>query len=263
MTHDADAPEFASPPTPAASSTASSAAGNHAPEPAQMRRLSSPRGGRPLRRRRAPLTLLKIALPTVVFVTLGYLGYWWLESRDTVVDPTVVQQPGGSGGTKAEVTVNDLKYDGKDKQGRPYSITAEAASHADGDERHIALKKPLADIIMSGGAYVAVTALEGVLDRDSDIVTLNGDVTLFHDNGLSFQTDSATIDLKAKTAEGSAPVEGQNGDGELFSQGFRVTDDGDTIEFTGKAYMKIYPKQKNQDQGEPVQQGQVQEGQGG
>ena len=59
-------------------------------------------------------------------------------------------------------------------------------------------------------------------DRDADIVTLNGDVTLFHDNGLSFQTDSATIDLKNKTAEGSDPVEGQNGDGELVSQGFRV-----------------------------------------
>ena len=32
--------------------------------------------------------LLKIALPLVVVVTLGYLGYWWLESRGTVVDAT-------------------------------------------------------------------------------------------------------------------------------------------------------------------------------
>jgi len=94
---------------------------------------------------------------------------------------------------------------------------------------------------------VALTANDGVLDRDADIVTLNGDVTLFHDNGLSFQTDSATIHLKDKTAEGSDPVEGQNGDGELISQGFRVLDDGDTIVFTGKAYMKIYPKQKDQE----------------
>ncbi len=99
---------------------------------------------------------------------------------------------------------------------------------------------------MSSGAYVALTANDGILDRDADIITLNGDVTLFHDNGLSFQTDSATIDLKEKTAQGDDPVEGQNGDGELVSQGFRVRDDGDTIEFTGKAYMKIYPKQKDQ-----------------
>jgi len=196
------------------------------------------------RRRGVLVRLLKVALPLVMAVTLGYLTYWWLASRGTVVDPQVVQQVGQD--TKAEVTVNDVKYDGKDKQGRPYSITADSASHADGDDRHISLKKPLADITMASGAYVALTANDGVLDRDADIVTLNGDVTLFHDNGLSFQTDSATIHLKEKTAEGNDPVEGQNGDGELISQGFRVLDDGDTIQFTGKAYMKIYPKQKDQ-----------------
>jgi lipopolysaccharide export system protein LptC len=187
---------------------------------------------------------LKVLLPMVMVVTVGYLVYWWFESRGTVVDPQVVQQVPQD--TKAEVTVNDIKYDGKDKKGRPYSITADSASHADGDDRHISLKKPMADIVMASGAYVALTANDGVLDRDADLVTLNGDVTLFHDNGLSFQTASATIHLKDKTAEGNAPVEGQNGDGELTSQGFRVLDDGDTIEFTGKAYMKIYPKNKGQ-----------------
>ena len=100
---------------------------------------------------------------------------------------------------------------------------------------------------MSSGAYVALAANESILDRDAGLMSLSGDVTLFHDNGLSFQTDSATINLKDTTAEGNDVVEGQNGDGELISQGFRVRDDGDTIEFTGKAYMKIYPKQKNQE----------------
>ena len=217
--------------------------------PAGMRRIAPKREpGQPQfrakRGRGLSVRALKVLLPLVMVVTIGYLIYWWFESRGTVVDPQVVQQVGQD--TKAEVTVNDVKYDGKDKKGRPYSITADSASHADGDDRHISLKKPMADIVMASGAYVALTANDGVLDRDADIVTLNGEVTLFHDNGLSFQTASATIHLKDKTAEGSAPVEGQNGDGELTSQGFRVLDDGDTIEFTGKAYMKIYPKNKDQ-----------------
>ena len=197
-------------------------------------------------RRGASVRLLKIALPLVVFVSLGYVGYWWLQSRGTIVDATLIQRVPNDAG-KAEVTVQDVKYDGKDAKGRPFSITADSASHIDGDDRHISLKKPLADIVMSSGAYVALIANDGLFDRDADIITLNGDVTLFHDNGLSFQTDSATINLKEKTAEGNDVVEGQNGDGELISQGFRVRDDGDTIEFTGKAYMKIYPKQKNQE----------------
>lgn len=116
-----------------------------------------------------------------------------------------------------------------------------------GDDRHISLKKPLADIAMSTGPYVALAANDSILDRDAGLMFLSGDVTLFHDTGLSFQTDSATVDLMARTAEGNDVVEGQNSDGELIAQGFRVRDDGDTIEFTGKAYMKIYPKQKNQE----------------
>ena len=113
--------------------------------------------------------------------------------------------------------------------GRLFSISAESMSHSNGDDRHISLKKPLADIAMSTGAYVALAANDGILDRDAGL------------------TDSATIDLMARTAEGNDVVEGQNGDGELIAQGFRVRDDGDTIEFTGKAYMKIYPKQKKQE----------------
>ncbi|HEV8392545.1 MAG TPA: LPS export ABC transporter periplasmic protein LptC, partial [Dongiaceae bacterium] len=189
------------------------------PAPAGLRKIAPKRQPgqpqvRPKGRRGRSVRVLKVALPLVMAVTLGYVGYWWLESRGTVVDPTFMQQVNESN-TKAEVTVNDVKYDGKDKKGRPFSITADSASHADGDDRHIALKKPLADITMPSGAYVALTANDGVLDRDADIITLNGDVTLFHDNGLSFQTDSATIDLDAKTAEGNDVVEGQNGDGEL------------------------------------------------
>lgn len=215
----------------------------------RMRRIA-PRPGKAQTRLKArrgrSVRVLKVALPLVVLVTLGYVGYLWLQSRGNVVDPALIQQVPGAEATKAEVTVNDVQYDGLDDKGRPFSITAESASHIDGDDRHISLKKPLADIVMSGGSYVALRANGGLLDRDADIITLTGDVTLFHDNGLSFQTESAIIDLDAKTAEGNERVEGQNGDGELVSEGFRVRDDGDTIVFTGKAYMKIYPKQKEQ-----------------
>jgi lipopolysaccharide export system protein LptC len=222
-----------------------------APDPALgsklggMRKIAPRQGpGRLKRRRGTSVKVLKVTLPVIMLVTMGYLGYWWWQSRDSVVPPDVIS-PIRPTTEKAEVTVQDVQYDGKDDRGRPFSITAVSASHVDGDDRHISLKKPLADIVLASGAYVALTANDGMLDRDTDIITLNGDVTLFHDNGLSFQTDSATINMKQKTAEGDDVVEGQNGDGELVSEGFRVRDDGDTIEFTGKVYVKIYPKQKD------------------
>jgi lipopolysaccharide export system protein LptC len=196
---------------------------------------------RRLVRRKVRLARVVTLVLSVTSVAIaGSLIYGWAQPGGRV---TVVDKPSA---TKA-VTASDVAYDGRDDQGRPFGITAQSMSQAKGDDRHISLKKPLANITLSGGAYVALAANESILDRDAGLMSLSGDVTLFHDTGLSFQTDSATIDLMARTAEGNDVVEGRNGDGELVSQGFRVRDDGDTIEFTGKAFMKIYPKQKTRE----------------
>jgi lipopolysaccharide export system protein LptC len=203
----------------------------HAPRNGAWRRLVR-RNGR-LKR------LLTLVLPVIAVATAGSLIQGWTQPGGRIVPV--------DGKAPADPVASDVTYDDRDGLGRRFSITADSASPIGGDDRHISLKKPPPDMTMSGGAYVALAANESILDRDTGLMALSGDVTLFHDTGLSFQTDSATVDLMARTAEGNDVVEGQNGDGELISQGFRVRDDGDTIEFTGKAYMKIYPKQKNQE----------------
>jgi lipopolysaccharide export system protein LptC len=196
---------------------------------------------RPLvRRNRRVARGCALALPAIAAAAMGAVICGWAEPGGRVVPV--------AGRTVERMAASAVQYHDRNGQGRPFSITADSASPAEGDDRHVLLKKPLADMTMSSGAYVALAANESILDRDAGLMSLSGDVTLFHDSGLSFQTDSATVDLAAATAEGDDVVEGQSGDGELVSEGFRVRDDGDTIEFTGKAYMKIYPKQ-NQGQG--------------
>jgi lipopolysaccharide export system protein LptC len=173
------------------------------------------------------------------------------------------------------MTVKQVKYDGVDAKNRPFSITAESASQPqaeqaapapaattdeDGNplkktapapaqpsgdakaETVVNLKQLVADMTMTDGAWVAVTADDGIYHRDAGTVDLSGNVTLFHDTGLQFQTDAATVDLKNDTARGDQPVEGQNADGQLAAQGFEVRDDGQTVLFTGRAYMKLFPK---------------------
>ena len=184
---------------------------------------------------------LGLMLQVISVAAVCAVFYGWMQPGGRVV---AVEKPA----TTTEVTASDVRYDDWDDLGRRFSISAASASPIEGDDRHIFLKKPLADMTMSSGAYVALAANESILDRNAGLMSLSGDVTLFHDTGLSFQTDTATVDLVARTAEGDEAVEGQSGDGELTSQGFRVRDDGDTIVFTGKAYMKIYPK-KNQEGG--------------
>lgn len=211
---------------------------------------------------------LKIVLPLIAVACVAYIVIWSrhvpiVHPIDVVAD--VNQQ------SNSDVTVKKVKYDGVDAKNRPFSITAESAvqpqnpapppaakknvdednpgaapaapSPASTASNIVNLKQLVADMTLTNGAWVAVTADDGVYHRDAGTVDLRGNVTLFHDTGLQFQTDAATVDLKNDVARGDQPVEGQNPNGELVAQGFEVRDDGQTVVFTGRAYMKLYPKQ--------------------
>jgi lipopolysaccharide export system protein LptC len=224
------------------------------------------------KRNKGLILALKIVLPLIAVGCVAYIVIW---SREVpVVHP--IDMVGKVDQQKAsDVTVKQVQYNGVDAHNRPFSITADSAVQpqasvpapnadpggdlgedsvadtppqptppADDKAVVINLTRPIADMTMSDGAWVAVTADGGVYHRDSGTVDLSGNVTLFHDTGLSFQTDAASVDLKNDTARGDQPVEGQNPNGELASQGFEVLDDGQTVVFTGRAYLKLYPKQQ-------------------
>ncbi len=189
-------------------------------------------------RRRGLLTFAKFSMLAIALSILAYLGYfWWGAGRDQVIDSGEMEE---AVVTSAPVTVGNVEFDGKDDLGRPYSILARSASHPQSDSKHVSLVEPSADMILSKGAYVAIQADRGTLDRDANKVTLEGKVNLFHDDGLAFKTEKATIDLDTKDASGQSPVEGQNKDGELISEGFTITNNGDVVLFTGHAHLKLY-----------------------
>jgi lipopolysaccharide export system protein LptC len=239
------------------------------PELAAPRRVFRPR------RRKGLILTLKIALPQIAGSCVGYIYYW--SRQAPIVHPIEVLPKAGEAPQNAsDVKVEKVQYNGVDANNRPFSITAESASQPqkpepapapaenpdlDGDsapapqpappgttadgENVVNLQKLIADMTMSDGAWVAVTADHGVFHRDAGTVDLRGNVTLFHDTGLSFETDAATVDLKNDRARGDQPVEGQYPNGQLASQGFEVRDDGQTIVFTGRAYLKLFPKKSN------------------
>jgi lipopolysaccharide export system protein LptC len=127
-------------------------------------------------------------------------------------------------------------------QPAPAAGQATQAAAAPDPSNIINLKQLIADMTLVNGAWVAVTADNGIYHRDTGTVDLSGNVTLFHDTGLSFETDAATVDMRNDTASGDQPIEGQRPDGELAAQGFEVLNDGQTVVFKGRAYLKLYPK---------------------
>ncbi len=232
--------------------------------------LAAPRRVFKRKRNKGLITALKIVLPLIAVSCVVYIVQW---GRDVpVIQPTVIPPKDAAQAQSAsDVKVQKVQYNGVDSSNRPYSITADSASQpqkiepapapaasADAEpataaapapvaateepDNVVNLQKLMADMTMSDGAWVALTADNGVFHRDQGTVDLSGNVTLFHDTGLSFETDAATVDLKNDWAKGNQPVEGQNGDGQLTAQGFEIKDDGKTILFTGRSYLKLFPK---------------------
>jgi len=235
--------------------------------------LAAPRRVFKRKRRNGLILALKIMLPLIAVSCVAYIVYW--SRQAPIVHPIEVLNDEKNAPTVAsDMKVRKVQYNGVDAKNRPYSITAEAASQpqkpepapapaanpdldgnttaaapqpapssdAAGNENIINLEKLIADMTMGDGAWVAVTADNGIYHRDAGTVDLSGNVILFHDTGLSFETDAATVNLKDDWARGDQPVEGQNADGLLASQGFEVRDSGQTIIFTGRAWLKLFPK---------------------
>ena len=125
---------------------------------------------------------------------------------------------------------------GVDQLQRPYVITADDATQANGTALDVNLNAPKADITLSNGAWVQLSAKSGIYRRDNNQLDLDGNVSLFHDSGSEFHTATAHIDLKDGSAHGEDPIEGQGPQGDISGEGFVIVDHGARILFTGRAH---------------------------
>ena len=143
----------------------------------------------------------------------------------------------GSGG----VALVAARFRGTDSSDRPYSLTAEQVHQRAGEEDRYDLVNPQGDITLSDGAWLTLGADDGLYDRAGEHLSLEGGVSLFHDQGYEMHTETAEIDLAANRAWGTSPVSGQAGFGEIVAEGFRLEEGGLHIHFTGKAELLLYP----------------------
>jgi lipopolysaccharide export system protein LptC len=135
----------------------------------------------------------------------------------------------------------NARFEGVDDRNQPFTLTADEASQTAGDDNLVHLELPKGDITLEDGTWLAMTAREGRYRRDTQVLELSGEVTLFHDQGFELRTETARVDLDAGIAQGSEPVEGQGPFGNIVSEGFRVLERGERILFTGKSRAILHP----------------------
>jgi len=143
-------------------------------------------------------------------------------------------------------TLNMLnaRYSGVDENNQPFNVAADLATQSPDDENVVELQHPKADITTTEGDLVALSARVGHYRREEEILDLTGRVHLIHDRGFDIVTEAATINLNDGSAAGDTPVSGQGPSGELEAQGFRLSDRGQVILFTGQSRLLVYPDAK-------------------
>jgi lipopolysaccharide export system protein LptC len=181
---------------------------------------------------------LKVLLPTLAVAMVLLAAAWPLISEQ---DKRFVEALTGADRQAAEnLAVKNPRYSGIEEDGQPFTITAESMQQESLESDLVDLVAPKADILLSNGAWVAVTAETGLLNRPAQVLELTDDVNLFHDLGYEFRTNQAILDLLAGTASGNLPIYGQGPFGFIEAEGFRVQDHGSRVALTGKSRVVIY-----------------------
>ncbi|MGD9538271.1 MAG: LPS export ABC transporter periplasmic protein LptC [Alphaproteobacteria bacterium] len=187
--------------------------------------------------------VMRYALPLSAVLLLGLIVVWPLvsgrEDGFRVTYSTSVQEDGS-------LKMLNARYIGTDDKGQPYTVTAVEAVPNAVDTTLVSLKTLAADMFVKDGSWLAMTANEGLYDRDASTLDLAGDVTLFSDEGHELHTESAHIEIAAGTADGDRPVAGQGPLGLIEGDAFRVTERGDNLFLFGNVKVTVFPKGANE-----------------
>jgi lipopolysaccharide export system protein LptC len=183
------------------------------------------------------VALLKRVLPAIGLALLLLIAVWPqlapLWERMRLAFPAIDLREA------RELRMINPHYAGVDGLGRPFAVAAAVGRQVPDRQDLMSLEAPRADMKMHRDADLVVTAATGIYQSQVQLLDLFGQVTLVHQNGTRFVTDTARVDVANSTAEGSDPVTGHGPSGDVTAEGFRILGKGDTIMFTGTSDMLL------------------------
>jgi lipopolysaccharide export system protein LptC len=181
------------------------------------------------------VALLKLALPAIGGTLLLMVAAWprlaplFDRFRWAAIDLREAR----------ELRMINPRYAGTDKDGHPFVVTAAVGRQVPERDDVMSLDQPVANGISHSGAKIVVTADSGVYQTQTQFLDMFGNVTLTHENGSTFITSAARLDVANDAAEGTAPVTGHGPQGNVSGQGFHILDKGDIVIFTGQSSLLL------------------------
>lgn len=194
----------------------------------------------PIARYSRYVNFMKFILPLMALALVAAITIWpQLQVMDTSFS---IALSNAKLSTKEGLSMVNARFVGVDLKKKPFSITADIAKNLLKDLTQIELEMPKADITVSDGSWLVLTANSGVYNQKRKFLNLEGEVNLFHDSGYEFKTNKASIDLDQGIAISNEPVKGQGPFGQLQAEGFQIENKGNKFSFLGKSKLILFPK---------------------
>ena len=185
------------------------------------------------RRHSSHVRLLKVAIPVGAVIAVALVLFVTFFNPFGRI-PGLSVGPISLFGTK--IAMENPRLTGfRNKDGRPYEVTATAAFQDVRKPSVIELKDMKAKVTLDGGSGLAhLVSTSGVFDTAKEHLELSQDIRITTDRGDEVLLKTASVDLKAGTMISNDPVRITTPSGTVEADGVRVSDNGHTIVFTGR-----------------------------
>lgn len=175
---------------------------------------------------------MRLALPLAAFAIVAVLVVW-----PEMEGPRPFESADSDRASRNEVV--EPRFESRDEERQPYTVTAANAIQDSENMNLVRLEKPVADMTLKTGKWLAGNADTGLFDQSLRILVLDGRVRLYHDDGYEISAGKIEIDLKNRTIRSEAPVRGHGPAGTVEASGFFAEQDGGRLVFKGPARLVL------------------------
>jgi len=136
------------------------------------------------------------------------------------------------------------KLAGFTRDNRAYNLTADAAAQDFTNPTVLELSGIRAKIEMPNKTVVNITAVAGVYDTKSELLTLTQYITLISSEGYEARLTEAKAEIRKGYIVSEKPVEIFLSNGKLNANRMEVLDNGELLKFEGGIVLDLKPAEK-------------------
>ena len=189
------------------------------------------------------VTFMKGALPILALgLGVAVLTYV-LQPRDTDRVGLTFEQLGR---VQDDRTMVKPQLTGTGDDGQPFTVTAASAVQDESGADKVRLEDVAADIGMSNGATLHVTAAHGIADTRLHLLDVSGGIHLTAEDGYDARTEAASADLKSGVIHGEKPVVVTSKFGRISARRFALNQAKRQLRFSGNVRMLLNPAPQTQ-----------------